>query len=76
MRLEFLGYIIVFLTTLLAVLTRGDSSSAGLAGLSISYALTLTSTLNMLVRASADVETNIVSIERCLEYYETPIEVN
>lgn len=35
----------------------------------------ITGILNMLVRATADVETNIVSVERCLEYTRTPTEV-
>lgn len=72
-RLEFLGYTIVFLAALLAVLTR-ETLSPGLAGLSVSYALTVTSTLNMLVRATSDTETNLVSVERCLEYTRTPQE--
>lgn len=39
-RLEFLGYVIVFLASLLAALAR-DVLTPGLAGLSISYALTV-----------------------------------
>ncbi|XP_023209485.1 multidrug resistance-associated protein 1-like [Centruroides sculpturatus] len=66
-RLEFLGYSIVFFSALFAVLTKNDLNP-GIVGLSVSYALTITANLNMLVRASADVETNIVSVERCLEY--------
>ncbi|XP_013781403.1 multidrug resistance-associated protein 1-like [Limulus polyphemus] len=72
-RLEFLGYCIVFFSALFAVLTKG-TISPGIAGLSISYALTVTVNLNMLVRASSDVETNIVSVERCLEYTTAPTE--
>lgn len=66
-RLEFLGYTIVFLSAMFAVLSR-QTLSAGLAGVSISSALTITATLNMLVRSFSDLETNIVAIERCLEY--------
>ncbi|KAK8782898.1 hypothetical protein V5799_015760, partial [Amblyomma americanum] len=73
-RLEFLGYSIVFIAALLAVLTR-ETLSPGLAGLSVSYALTVTSTLNMLVRATSDTETNLVAVERCFEYTRTPQEV-
>lgn len=52
-----------------------DTLDPGVVGLSISYALTMTITLNMLVRVSSDVETNLVSVERCIEYTETPTEV-
>ena len=60
---------------LFAVLAR-DTISAGIAGLSISYSLNVSQTLNWLVRMSADFETNITSIERIKEYFETPHEVN
>lgn len=66
-RLEFLGYMIIFMTALFAVLARGNINP-GIIGLSISYSLTMTSVLSMLVRSSSDTETNIVSVERCLEY--------
>ncbi|CAL1291845.1 unnamed protein product [Larinioides sclopetarius] len=72
-RLEFLGYTIVFLSAIFAVFLR-DTLSPGIAGLAVSYALQITGILNMLVRATADVETNIVSVERCLEYTKTPVE--
>ncbi|RWS30840.1 multidrug resistance-associated protein 1-like protein [Leptotrombidium deliense] len=72
-RLQFLGYIIIFLAAIFAVVLR-DKLSPGIAGLSISYSLTITMTLNMLVRASSDVETNMVAVERCLEYNKTPVE--
>ncbi|CAL1297888.1 unnamed protein product [Larinioides sclopetarius] len=72
-RLEFLGYTIVFLSALFAVFLR-DTLSPGIAGLAVSYALQITGILNMLVRATADVETNIVAVERCLEYTKTPVE--
>ena len=73
-RLEFFGYTIVFLSALFAVLSK-DTLSPGLVGLSISYSLSITLVLNMLVRSATDLETNIVSIERCLEYTTTPTEV-
>lgn len=74
-RLELLGNIIVTITAVFAVVTTGGSSP-GTTGLSISYALQITAILNMLVRAVSDVETNIVSVERCLEYTRVPVEVS
>ncbi|RWS03367.1 ABC transporter-like protein, partial [Dinothrombium tinctorium] len=72
-RLEFLGLIIAFLAAIFAVIFR-DTISPGLAGVSISYALTITDNLNLLVRSTSDVETNMVSVERCFEYSKTPLE--
>ncbi|KAM6916448.1 LOW QUALITY PROTEIN: ATP-binding cassette sub-family C member 2-like [Xenentodon cancila] len=68
-RLEFLGNLVVFFSALLAVISR-DSLDSGLVGLSISYALNVTQTLNWLVRMSSELETNIVAMERVSEYTE------
>ncbi|XP_015122091.1 multidrug resistance-associated protein 1 isoform X1 [Diachasma alloeum] len=72
-RLEMVGNLIIFFSALFAVLGR-DTLSAGLVGLSVSYALQITQTLNWLVRMTSDVETNIVAVERIKEYSETPQE--
>jgi ATP-binding cassette subfamily C (CFTR/MRP) protein 1 len=69
-RLEMVGNFIIFFASLFAVLRR-DTMSPGLVGLSVSYALQITQTLNWLVRMSSDVETNIVAVERIKEYSET-----
>ncbi|XP_074103395.1 multidrug-Resistance like Protein 1 isoform X2 [Cotesia typhae] len=72
-RLEMVGNMIIFFAAIFSVAGR-DSLSAGLVGLSVSYALQITQTLNWLVRMTSDVETNIVAVERIKEYGETPQE--
>ncbi|XP_015175307.1 PREDICTED: multidrug resistance-associated protein 1 isoform X4 [Polistes dominula] len=72
-RLEMVGNLIIFFSALFVVLGR-DTISAGFVGLSVSYSLQITQTLNWLVRMTSDVETNIVAVERIKEYSETPQE--
>eukprot|EP01125_Pyxidicula_operculata_P020715 TRINITY_DN7733_c0_g1_i1.p1 TRINITY_DN7733_c0_g1~~TRINITY_DN7733_c0_g1_i1.p1 ORF type:complete len:1515 (-),score=405.79 TRINITY_DN7733_c0_g1_i1:221-4765(-) len=71
--LELCGSGIVFAATFFAVISK-DSIDPGMAGLSISYALRLTSNLNWLVRMSTDVENNLIAVERCQQTLETPNE--
>ena len=68
-----IGTLITFFASLFAVLAR-NSIDAGLVGMSVSYAMQVTQTLNWLVRMTSDVETNIVAVERIKEYSETPQE--
>nr|XP_014086912.1 multidrug resistance-associated protein 1 isoform X3 [Bactrocera oleae] len=68
-RLEMVGNLIILFASLFAVL--GGQSNPGLVGLSVSYALQVTQTLNWLVRMTSDIETNIVAVERIKEYGET-----
>ncbi|XP_063347264.1 ATP-binding cassette sub-family C member 2-like [Pelmatolapia mariae] len=68
-RLESVGNLVVFFSALFAVISR-DSIDSGLVGLSISYALNVTQTLNWLVRMTSELETNIVAVERVSEYTE------
>ncbi|KAK7938450.1 hypothetical protein WMY93_001776 [Mugilogobius chulae] len=69
-RLEFVGNCIVSCAALFAVIAR-ESLSPGIMGLSITYALQLTTSLTWLVRMSSDLETNIVAVERVREYSDT-----
>ncbi|KAI9706829.1 MAG: hypothetical protein M1820_004800 [Bogoriella megaspora] len=75
-RLEFIGSIIILSSAGLAILavSTGGGPSAGLVGLAMSYALQITQSLNWIVRQTVEVETNIVSVERVLEYARLPSE--
>ncbi|KAE8746345.1 ABC-transporter, subfamily C member 06 [Frankliniella occidentalis] len=72
-RLETVGNLIIFFAALFAVMSK-DTIGGALVGLSISYALQVTSVLNLMVRLSSEVESNIVAVERLKEYGNTPRE--
>lgn len=69
-RLEFIGSIIILAAAGLAIISvsTGSGLSAGAVGLAMSYGLQITQSLNWIVRQTVEVETNIVSVERVLEY--------
>ncbi|CAB3401241.1 unnamed protein product [Caenorhabditis bovis] len=68
-RLELLGNATVFFASLSAtVSTKYLGLTSGMAGLSVSYALTITEVLNICVRMISEIENNIVSVERIREY--------
>ena len=66
-RLEMLGNLIILFAALFAILGR-DSLDPGIVGLSLSYALQITQNLNMLIRQTSQIENNMVSVERIMEY--------
>ena len=71
-RLEMVGTLIIFSACICAVLEHssqaGNETFAGLAGLSISYALSVTQSLNWSVRMGSDMEAHMVSVERIKQY--------
>ncbi|KAF2399882.1 multidrug resistance-associated protein 1 [Trichodelitschia bisporula] len=75
-RLEFVGAMVVLMAAVLSILAviNGGGPSAGMVGLAMSYALQITQALSWMVRLSVEVETNIVSVERVLEYARLPSE--
>ena len=75
-RLEFIGSVIILAAASFAIISvaTGSGLSAGMVGLAMSYALQITTSLNWIVRQTVEVETNIVSVERVLEYARLPSE--
>jgi ABC-type multidrug transport system fused ATPase/permease subunit len=68
-RLEVVANSLVFFTCVFVTLRRYELN-ASIVGLTISYAISVTQTLNWWVRQQSEVETHIVSVERMLEYSE------
>lgn len=75
-RLEFIGSFIILAAASFAIVSvaTGSGLSAGMVGLAMAYALQITQSLNWIVRQTVEVETNIVSVERILEYARLPSE--
>ena len=75
-RLEFIGSFIILAAASFAIISvsTGNGLTAGMVGLAMSYTLQITQSLNWIVRQTVEVETNIVSVERVLEYASLPSE--
>ncbi|KAK3990185.1 hypothetical protein QBC44DRAFT_395116 [Cladorrhinum sp. PSN332] len=73
-RLEFIGAVVILAAAGLAIISVANHSGLtdGMVGLAMSYALQITTSLNWIVRQTVEVETNIVSVERVLEYARLP----
>jgi len=71
-RVETIGALISFFAALFVVVQR-DSLNAGSAGVSLSYALSITSVLNWVVRQTVEAENSMNSVERT-KYYSDSIE--
>uniref|UniRef100_A0A670Y9S5 ABC-type glutathione-S-conjugate transporter n=1 Tax=Pseudonaja textilis TaxID=8673 RepID=A0A670Y9S5_PSETE len=72
-NIEILGNTIVLFAALLAVVYKAHLSP-GMVGFSISWALQITGVLNWMVRASAELDNHIMSVERVRDYSQTPKE--
>lgn len=66
-RLEMLGTLIILFASLFSILGR-DSLDPGLVGLSLTYSMQITQSLNLLIRQTSQIENNMVSVERIKEY--------
>ena len=71
LRLETCGNLFTMLACVFVILNR-NTISPGVAGMIISLTLSVTNTMTMIVRRSAEFESNITSIERLTEYQRTP----
>lgn len=72
-RLEIVGSVVVLSASLFAVLAR-ETIEPSMVGLSITYALQISSLMSFFVRMTTEVETNIVAVERVEEYSDRPQE--
>lgn len=77
-RLELVGTVIITFSCLCAVIRHieigGSKAFASLAGLAISFALSVTQSLNWSVRMASDLEANMVAVERLEQYCQIPSE--
>ncbi|GAB9470861.1 Atp-binding protein [Globisporangium polare] len=79
LRLEFVGTVIASGAALAAVLAHGTNGAqgtafAGLVGVSLTYAFSVTQSLNWTVRMISQLQTQMISVERIKTYSEMPME--
>ncbi|KAF9174916.1 hypothetical protein BGX21_008836 [Mortierella sp. AD011] len=72
-RLQCLSAVIILLITLTFVFKR-DSVDPATAGLAMSFALTITQDINVLVRSYCELQNRLVPVERVKEYIDLPSE--
>jgi len=79
-RLELVGTLVITLACLLPVLHHqiigADTKYAGVAGLAISYALSMTQSLNWSVRMASELEASMISVERVRSYCQVETEAS
>ena len=76
MRLQLLGASIVGGCGILTALTSAHTSSPGMVGLAISYALSISSLLNGVLNAFTETEQEMISVERVSQYLKLQPEPN
>uniref|UniRef100_A0A7S4AQQ3 P-loop containing nucleoside triphosphate hydrolase protein n=2 Tax=Pseudo-nitzschia australis TaxID=44445 RepID=A0A7S4AQQ3_9STRA len=79
-RLELVGTLIITLACLFPIWHHeyfgADPKFAGLAGIAISYALSITQSLNWSVRMASDLEASMISVERVRSYCQVESEAS
>lgn len=78
-RLELMANCLIFFASFFAAFSKqmypdGEGLNGSETGLSLSYALNVTLSLNWFVRMCAELENNVVSVERIAEYTDVPPE--
>jgi ATP-binding cassette subfamily C (CFTR/MRP) protein 1 len=68
LRIETLGALIIFVVALFSIFTPHDTSSAALSGLLLTYTLSVTGSMNWLVRSIAMTEGFLTSFQRVRTY--------